>query len=66
MSEFDKWFEAQHGPRCVFALADLNDHDLHDKIQSGRLAEQVLRLRELWDAKRTSALYAWNAAKEKA
>jgi hypothetical protein len=68
-SEFAEWFVAQHGPRDgndAGSLKGKTDRELRDLIALGRMADQTLAHRELWDEKKTSALYAWQAAgKEK-
>jgi hypothetical protein len=66
-SEFMKWFVAQHGGRDdgdAWALKNKTDQELRDMIALGRKADQTLAHRELWDDKKTSALYAWQAAEK--
>ena len=61
---FDQWFEAQHGSRG----AQLGTMLLRDSIEAQKLRlaadERLLRSLEDWDAKRTSAMYAWNVKPE--
>lgn len=62
MSAFDKWFLAQFGPRESRSQFKKDDDDaLRDFIIRGELAADELRRRQAWDARRTAALYAWNA-----
>lgn len=61
-STFADWFDAQHGTRQSCGRPDLTDSDLLSRIESGLEAKRILEARTLWDAKRTSALYAWQAA----
>lgn len=61
-SDFDKWFVEQHGTRHAAGDYDSRtDFDLQDAIKDGRAAEAALRGRQLWDARKQSALYAWVA-----
>lgn len=57
--DFDRWFKAQHGPRPVSMSAEL----LIDRVKSLRIMlandERDLAALESWEARRTSALYAW-------
>jgi len=57
MSAFDAWFIAQHGPRVSWTTAD--DEALRQEILIGMKAKVELALREQWDARRESAMYAW-------
>jgi len=56
MSAFEDWFVAQHGPRDSDAR---NDADLSLAVVAGERAARELRRRTEWDARRESALYAW-------
>jgi hypothetical protein len=58
-SHFLDWFVQQHGPRERL-FAHLSDDDLREFIEDGKRAAAILYHREVWDEKRTSALYAWN------
>lgn len=60
--EFRGWFVAQHGERASRNSAHVTDDDLAIMIQRGKEAQAELTRRELWDEKRQSALYAWNAS----
>lgn len=60
-SEFAEWFNAQHKPRTDSGMPNHSDQQLRDIVHAGRVAERVLACRELWDEKRQSALYAWQA-----
>lgn len=60
-SEFQAWFEAQHGTRYRSGMSHCSDQALRDMVQAGRTAERVLACRELWDEKQQAALYAWQA-----
>jgi hypothetical protein len=66
MSAFAEWFEAQHGPRQkngpTGSVAGYSDDELEMAASRGAAAADELRRRKLWDEKRTSALYAWQAA----
>lgn len=57
MSEFEKWFVAQHGERPQGPGAE----ELHIRVSVGNRAKQILEAQERWDARRESALYAWTA-----
>ena len=61
MSEFLRWFEAQHGNRP----SNLPTHQLRNLyVMADNRAKDALSLLEaceLYDAKAQSALYAWNA-----
>lgn len=61
MSEFQDWFEAQHGTRQQDD--EPSDIELSNMWFSGQAAAETLKKRRLWDEKRTSALYAWQAAR---
>ena len=56
-------FEEQHGPRIrsgpTSSVANYSDDELLLAAGRGAAAAAELRRRELWDEKRTSALYAW-------
>jgi len=62
-SLFSDWFIEQHGPRERKEPNGLvvDDDSLRAAIRHGEAAAEELRRREFWDAKRTSALYAWAA-----
>lgn len=60
-SEFMDWFIAQHMPRLDSGMPNHTDKQLRDMMHAGRVAERVLVARQVWDEKRTSALYAWSA-----
>ena len=64
MSAFADWFERQHGQRKRSgpdgSVVNFSDADLRMAISLGAAAADELRRRELWDERRTSALYAWN------
>ena len=55
---FDKWFEAQHGPR---PYPHGKDAELSARIDAGIEAMAIMRDCDMYDARRTSALYAWTA-----
>jgi hypothetical protein len=61
-SEFAKWFEAQHGKRPGMekpswqVLEELR----RAQYECARL-EAIYRAQEIYDERRTSALYAWQA-----
>lgn len=57
MSDFAKWFEAQHGKRP--GLASFSDERLQKMVKDGKYAERTLAKRTEWDARYQSALYAW-------
>ena len=56
-SKFSIWFEMQFGKRSN--KNNLSDKQLEDKVMSGLQAEQELVDRQIYDAKRLAALYAW-------
>ncbi len=58
-SAFQVWFEAQHGKRPN--VGNVTDDKLREMITLGDGAARELYSRTLYDAKRTSALYAWKA-----
>lgn len=60
-SEFMEWFVAQHKTRTDSGMPNHTDEDLRQMSQTGRIAERILACRELWDNKKNSALYAWQA-----
>lgn len=61
MSEFEKWFIAQHGKRP----SDKSREELYNEYVKARAAavraEKNLDECDKWDARKESALYAWNA-----
>lgn len=59
MDNFDRWFEAQHGPR---PHPHGKDAELVARINAGIEAEAMMRACDMYDAKRKSALYAWTAS----
>lgn len=59
-SDFEEWFVAQHGPR-ITSMEKYSDDQLRELVQHGRMADQELASRNLWDADKKSALYAWQA-----
>ena len=60
---FSDWFVQQHGPRQrsgnVGGHYSMTDDEFREMKARGELATSELQRRELWDAKRTAALYAW-------
>lgn len=60
---FSDWFIAQHGPRersgPTGSVVNYSDDELKIAASRGEAAAAELKRRELWDEKRTSALYAW-------
>lgn len=56
MTDFDEWFQAQHGTRPT---SSHNDADLVRMMVDGERARVDLESRRRWDAMRTSALHAW-------
>jgi hypothetical protein len=62
VSEFADWFDAQHGKRpggdapAWKTLEELR----HAQYECSRL-EALYRAQEIYDERRTSALYAWQA-----
>lgn len=56
MSAFENWFVAQFGQRFRSEESDLG---LNDIVVAGENAKRELERRAAWDAKRSSALYAW-------
>jgi hypothetical protein len=65
-SEFLAWFEEQHGTRQMAGEYDTRtDEELEEAIRQGAMAQRLWIQRQLWDARKQSALYAW-CAREKA
>ncbi len=58
--KFDLWFRLQHGPRRLDFLGN-NDQGLEELIGFLSRAQAELSRRRTYDARQTSALYAWNA-----
>jgi len=56
MSAFEDWFVAQHGNRNHDGR---DDKELSLAVVAGERAARELRRRTEWDARRESALYAW-------
>lgn len=52
---FMEWFVAQHGKR-----PDGDIENLMDLVRTGEEAQRTIESIRLWDAKKESALYAWN------
>ena len=63
MSAFQEWFEAQHGKRP--GKNEPDDVSLRLLVINGKRAEQILHERQLYDARKNSALYAWQARERK-
>lgn len=63
-SEFDDWFKAQHGPRP--SRKDIAQLRRERAAASAEFAdrEQLVEDCDKWDARYTSALYAWQAARK--
>lgn len=55
---FDRWFEAQHGPR---PHPHGKEAELVARINDGIEARAIMRACDMYDARRKSALYAWTA-----
>ena len=60
MSAFETWFIEQHGHRSNSAISPTDDQ-LRDMVHSGEQAARELKRRNDWDARKESALYAWQA-----
>ena len=58
-SAFEKWFTEQHGKRPN--AGNMSDEELRRHMLLGEGAGVELYKRRIWDAKQTSALYAWQA-----
>ena len=60
---FSDWFETQHGPRTrsgpAGSMVNYSDDELEMAKVRGEAAAAEIQRRQLWDEKRTSALYAW-------
>lgn len=65
-SEFGAWFEAQHGKRPSNKPTDDLMADRNSKLSVAENAVRLVDACELWDAKQTSALYAWQAVRSNA
>ena len=62
VSEFSTWFVAQHGSRPGGKVPTWKLREDVELARRGlRSAEILLAAREEYDARETSALYAWNA-----
>lgn len=61
-SKFHAWFVAQHGKRPSKLPAGALMADKNSKRSAANIAERLVDACELWDAKETAALYAWQAA----
>ncbi len=61
-TNFQEWFAAQYGTRARNAMPSYTDKQLRDMVLDGKRAEKALAAREGWDAVRTAALSAWQAA----
>ena len=57
-SNFLKWFEAQHGKPPVSRKDEIK---LHAAVIAGNEAQDKLRHMQEYEARKESALYAWNA-----
>lgn len=59
----EEWFEEQRGPRLrrwpEVPVAAYSDDELRAAIHQGAAADVELQRRARWDARRESALYAW-------
>lgn len=70
-SQFMEWFVAQHGPRerdgssSAASVLNATDGELKTAISQGESAAAELRRREMWDARKESAIYAWQAAHDR-
>ena len=58
-SAFEQWFIKQHGKRP--SRFDQTDAELRTEIRVGEQAAAEMRERQEWDARWTSALWAWQA-----
>ena len=56
MSAFARWFREQHGDR---ESVPETDDTLRLLVSAGERARAELERRRDWDARHTSALYAW-------
>lgn len=59
-SAFADWFVEQFGRRTPI-MPDKTDLQLWAIVKAGKVAERVLRNRQLWDEQEAAALYAWQA-----
>lgn len=64
-SEFKTWFIEQHGRRP----SPMQSHELQSQVmqadEAARKARRLLERCDEYDARETSALYAWRAARMK-
>lgn len=61
VSEFSKWFESQHGKRPSKLPLDELMADRNNKCSIAENAKYLVDRCNMWEEKRTSALYAWQA-----
>ena len=60
-TKFSEWFIGQHGARpSRKPIAELRK-DRDEKLSDADAAVRLVAACELWEAKRTSAFYAWQA-----
>ena len=59
-SEFEVWFVEQHGKRN-YGWNEETDQELRIMAAQGEWSKRELESRRVYDARRESALYAWNA-----
>ncbi len=56
---FAKWRDAQFGPRTQLTVSD---EELASRVRAGRLAQEELDRRNIWDHKTQAALLAWSVS----
>lgn len=62
-SKFEKWFIEQHGKRPSSMEDCILEQDWLGKSLKEIVAKDLMVKTRQWDARHTSALYAWQAAK---
>ena len=61
MKKFNDWFDEQFGKRPN--ISKVSDMHLRGIFLEGIAAAEELKSREIYDAVRTAALYAWQVGK---
>ncbi len=61
-SDFRAWFREQHGERPV---PTTDDEALREAVRRGEIARETLHACAMYDARLSSALWAWRAKGEK-
>lgn len=65
LADFDKWFDEQHGKRPSADPIHVLEYDKNEKNYAASKATALLDLCKLWDYRKMSARYAFNACNRK-